>query len=483
MKQSIHTFILIAIFMAIAGIKINAQEPANLLSRIMNSPDRLLEEVNKKTEKISDRLSTESGKYLLRMAREERRLRRKLARTDSLAAERIFGESETKYETLHQQLNNTSETSLSQQQSYLPHLDSLQTAIKFLDETKGMTDGSAGANAALKETIGKMNQLQNKFSQADKIKEYLAERRQFLQDRLAAFGLRKELTKLKQQVYYYQATLQSYKQALNDPTQLEARVMGILQKTTVFENFFRNHSQLAGMFRLPETTTANPVASFAGLQTRDGVQQQLVQRFGNLPDVQQMASQQVNEAQSQINQLKDKITKSASGNGESEMPDFKPNNQKTKSLLKRLEFGTNLQTVKSNYFFPSTSDIALSVGYKLNDKSVIGVGGSYKMGWGKDARHVTITSQGIGLRSFLDIKIKGNFWLSGGAEMNYRNQFDNFEVLRNYTPWQKSALLGLSKKYKVNKRIKGNIQLLYDFLNKQQIPRTQPIIFRTGYTL
>ena len=196
-----------------------------------------------------------------------------------------------------------------------------------------------------------------------------------------------------------------------------------------------------------------------------------------------MAVHQINEGQSQLNKLKDKITKLSSRSDDGEMPDFKPNRQKTKSFLKRMELGTNLQTVKSNNFFPSTSDLALSVGYKLNDKSTIGIGSSYKMGWGKDIRHISVTHQGIGLRSFVDVKLRGSIWISGGAEMNYRSQFSNFEILNDYTPWQKSALLGLSKKYQVSKKLKGNMQLLYDFLSKQQIPRTQPVVFRIGYTL
>ena len=85
------------------------------------------------------------------------------------------------------------------------------------------------------------------------------------------------------------------------------------------------------------------------------------------------------------------------------------------------------------------------------------------------------------MRSFVDYKLKGSIWLSGGADMNYRSAFYSFEILKEYSAWQKSALLGVSKKYQVNSRLKGNMQVLYDFLWKQQVPRTQPVIFRLGY--
>lgn len=481
MKQSLHALSLITIFMFFGDLKITAQDSTIINDKISSSPDKIFKKINAKTEAFNKKLLSQSDKYLNRIAREEQKLRRKLSRTDSAAAERIFGDAENQYSLLQQKIKNASGIVSNIPKKYLPHLDSLQTALQFLDKTKGLLQKNPQTDMLLKKALGNMDLLQEKFNQVDNIKQYMKQRRKFLQDQLGAYGLTKDLKKLQKQVYYYQAQVEEYKQVFNNPSLIEARALAMLRKTTLFKNFFREHSQLAGLFRLPETSQENPIAGFTGLQTRESVEQQLLQRFGSLPDVQQMAMHQINEGQSQLNQLKSKAGKLSSGNADAEMPDFKPNNQKTKPFIKRLELGTNLQTVKSNNFFPSTSDVALSLGYKLNDKSTVGIGSSYKMGWGKDIRHISISHQGIGLRSFLDVKIKGSFWLSGGAEMNYRSQFSNFEILNDYTPWQKSALLGLSKKYRVSNKIKGNMQLMYDFIYKQQVPRTQPVVFRIGY--
>jgi hypothetical protein len=483
MKQSLHALSLITIFMFFGDLKITAQDSTIINDKISSCPDKIFKRINAKTEATNKKLLSQSNKYLNRMAREEQKLRRKLSRIDSAAAERIFGDAANQYSLLQQKIKNASGIVSNLPKKYLPHLDSLQTALQFLDKTKGLLQNNPQTDMLLKKALGNMDLLQEKFSQVDNIKQYMKQRRTFLKDQLGAYGLTKDLKKLQKQVYYYQVQVEEYKQAFNNPSLIEARVLAMLRKTTLFKNFFREHSQLAGLFRLPETSQGNPIAGFIGLQTRESVEQQLLQRFGSLPDVQQMAMHQINEGQSQLNQLKSKAGKLSSANADAEMPDFKPNNQKTKSFIKRLEVGTNLQTVKSNNFFPSTSDVALSLGYKLNDKSTIGIGSSYKMGWGKDIRHISISHQGIGLRSFLDVKIKGSFWLSGGAEMNYRSQFSNFEILNDYTPWQKSALLGLSKKYRVSNKLKGNMQLMYDFIYKQQVPRTQPLVFRIGYIL
>ena len=245
---------------------------------------------------------------------------------------------------------------------------------------------------------------------------------------------------------------------------------------------------LASLFRLPGDPD-DPVstASLAGLQTRasvNGLIQQQIAAGG--PDAQQQFQQNLQAAQSQMNELKNKINQLGSGSSDVEMPEgFKPNNQKTKSFLKRLELGTNIQSQKANGFLPTTSDIGLSIGYKLNEKSIVGAGVSYKIGWGQNIKHINITQQGAGIRFFVDYKIKGSFWLSGGYEMNYRTEFQNVEQLKDLNTWQQSGLFGLSKVVSLKSKFfkKTKLQLLWDLLSYQQAPRTQPVVFRIGYTI
>jgi hypothetical protein len=114
---------------------------------------------------------------------------------------------------------------------------------------------------------------------------------------------------------------------------------------------------------------------------------------------------------------------------------------------------------------------------------VIGAGASYKIGWGQDFNHISMSSQGASLRSYLDINIKKSWFASGGFEYNYQQPFDHlhFPKLDN---WQQSGLLGISKiislKTKVFKKTK--VQLLWDFLSYQQVPKAQPFKFRIGYS-
>jgi len=151
-------------------------------------------------------------------------------------------------------------------------------------------------------------------------------------------------------------------------------------------------------------------------------------------------------------------------------------------LLQRIQLGFDMQTQNSSYYVPALSTVALSAGYKLNSRSTVGIGVGYILGWGQPFEHIALSSQGASLRSFLDWKIKGSLWLSGGMEMNYLNAFTALSQLRSVSAWQSSALIGLMKQYKAGSR-NGNIQLLFDALYRQHIPQTQPLIFRVGYTL
>jgi hypothetical protein len=262
----------------------------------------------------------------------------------------------------------------------------------------------------------------------------------------------------------------------------------LLSETSLFQQFMSKYSELAALFPMPDNY-GTPQA-LAGLQTRMQVQQVIqTQLAGAGPNAQQVLQQNLQAAQQQLNTLKDKINKlggGGDGDMDMDMPSFKPNNQKTKSFLQRLEVGTNLQSTKSNYFFPTTTDMGLSIGYKLSDKSTIGIGGSYKVGWGKDIRNIVITSQGAALRSFLDVKIKGSFYVSGGYEYNYQPAIvaTSNGVDQKDLGWTQSGLVGISKVVSMKTKFfkKTKVQLLWDFLSQQQEPKTQAIKFRVGYS-
>jgi len=453
------------------------------LSSIEPVSNNYLESVSGQANKLEEKLGRKSQKALEQFQKQEERIKRKLFRIDSSKAASLFNNSSDQYKTLEEKLNKGLLS-----KDYNASLDTIVTSLKFLQQNPEWLSKAKDAKDKLKDALGKVNGLQSRFQKAEEIKKFLKERRQYLKEQLIHLGFTKELKHLSKQVYYYSQQLNEYKEVFKDHKKAEKKALELLSKTKFFKDFLHTNSELAFLFRLPGNPN-DPVtqASLAGLQTRAQVNGLIQQRLAaGGAGAQAQFQQNVHQAQNQLNQLKNKLSQLGGGSSDFEMPEgFKPNNQKTKSFFKRLELGTNIQSQKSNGSFPTTTDLGLSIGYKLNDKNTLGIGASYKMGLGKDIRHVHVTHQGVGLRSFADWKIKGSFWLSGGYEMNYRSEFRSIDALKDFSSWQRSGLIGVSKVVALKTKFfeKSKLQLLWDFLSYNQVPRTQPILFRIGYSL
>jgi hypothetical protein len=446
---------------------------------------------------LQSKLNKRSAKLLHKMQRQENKLHNKLIAADSIKAKALFTEDIKKqYADLQSNLATTNEKlKRFPLKEYVPGIDSIQTAISFLTKNPNLPTEQLKQVQALSE---KLKGLQNEMQKANDIQSFVREREAQLKEQLLNSGFAKQLKGINKEVYYYQAQLQEYKALLNDKDKLTQKLLETVRTLPAFQKFWQKNSYLAALFPAP-SNSAGGGGQLAGLQTRTSVQASINQRMG-LPATSNPATsntgganplqQQLDAAQAQLNQLKNKLNKFSNGGGSSDMtmPDFKPNDQKTKSLLNRLEYGLNIQSEPGRYSLPAMSDIALTLGYKLSDTKRFGIGASYKVGWG-DIRHIHITNEGVGLRGYVDIKVPpvakgkilGGLWFSGGFEYNYLNSFRSIQELHdNVDVWQRSALLGISKKYKIGKK-EGNMQLLYDFLHNQQTPPGTALKFRLGY--
>jgi hypothetical protein len=451
-------------------------QDSSKIDKVISFPDELFSALNKKTSSIESKLDKKTDQYLSKLQKRENKLKRKLWKKDSLLAKELFNGVDEKYEQLKSNTGNLNKY----QSVYSGHLDSLSTSLSFLK------DNNLTNSPALQKSLEQYKELQQKLNASDQIKKYLAQRQQLLKQQFEKLGMVKELKRFRKDVYYYQQQVKEYKELFEDPNKIEQKLMELVMKLPQFKDFFAKNSMLGSLFALPGNNNSS-TASIQGLQTRAMINQSLIDRFGSSSAITQQLQQNVQSAQGQLSGLKNKLSSYSSGSygntGEGDIPGFKPNEQKTKSFLQRLEYGANVQSQKARYFFPVTSDIGLSLGYKLSDKSSLGVGASYKLGWGNNWSNIRVSHQGVGLRSYMDWKIKGSFYFSGGYEQNYRSLISSVDVLRDYSSWQTSGLVGVSKKYSISKKMKGEMKLLWDFMSYQQVPKTQPILFRVGYSL
>ena len=458
------------------------QDSLSTVDKILNFPNKVLEKITKKATTLEDKLVSYSEKALAKLEKQEQKLKRKLAKKDSLAALQVFGDIENKYKQLRAQLSNQ-ENKLNRFKEYSSGIDTLKTAMNFLSQHANTLLANNPQAGQLNDALKSVKGFEDKLQGTEAIRKYLKERRQQLKEQLRKFGLAKQFQQYNKRAFYYSQQIREFESILKDPQKRERKAIELITRLPLFQKFFREHSELAALFPLPDNF-GTPMA-LQGLQSRASVQgmiQQQLQSGG--PNAQAMMQQNIAAAQNQLRQWKDKVNQLGGMNSDEEIPDFKVNTEKTKSFWKRITYGTDMQNTKGTTFIPSTTDLSLLVGYKKSDIIIFGIGGAYKMGWKGTFNHLTLTHEGVSIRSFIDWKLpKGNFYISGGYEQNYQKQFNNIQQLKRIDFWSQNCLLGISKSYNVGKKWKGNMKLLYDFLYKTHAPQTQPILFRFGYSL
>ena len=440
---------------------------------LQNLPSKYLKEVGGKIEKYNNRIRSKTEKTLARLSRWENKIQLLLQKVDPEAARRLFGNGQTSFSTLLRNIEQGKEIADNYKAKYDDYRDKLTTSLKYLDRV-------GGVDKVIKVEKG-LEVLEENVRNSEALEEFIRQRKKQLMDEAFKYiGKSKYLSRISKESWYYVETLRNYKEIFGDKKKAEETALKILNRIPAFEKFAAQNSILGSLFNAPPGY--NP-QNLEGLQTRASVNT-LIQSslYAGGSNARQIFNQHMQQAQAELNQIRDKIIQA--GGNYREIPDFKPTAMKTKTSKQRLELGTDLQFVKSNSVLPSIVNLGITLGYKLNDKSVIGLGASYKMGMGT-LQHISITHQGIGLRSFVDWKMKKQFFISGGFEMNYLPGIDPavLNPILRIGDWQKAGLIGLSKKIPLKTKFSKctKLQLLYDILARTHIPLSQPVIFRIGY--
>lgn len=466
------------------SVCVNAQIDSSLASLTRTLPGtNALSDIQEYYTKSAGQLNQKLVASLERFQKLENKIQKRIARTDSSLAGKLFQNVEAKYAELQSAIQSPLQSLKNKKISqYIPLLDSLQTGFSFLSRSAPQLIGiSQEQQQAFAGLSNQLRNFQSELQKVSDVKAFLKNREMLLRDQLAKLGDYRQLKQLNKELFYYTQQWNEFKSLLNDPDKACKRILFLLRDNNDFKKFMASNSVLSDLFQVPGSA-GNSASAIPGLQTVMGVQQQVGMNLGGTGvNPSQFIAQQTQMASQELTKWKDKLNSLGGGADELEMPNFTPNQQKTKSFWKRMEWGMNFQSVRSRGFLPVTTDVAFTAGYKINDKSTIGVGTGLKIGWGNNLNNVKLSGQGLSLRTFLDMRLKGNFWLTGGFEKNYMQEFQRIEQLKMVDSWQTSALVGVTKKYKLGKK-NGNLQLLWDMLSYQQIPVAQPIKFRIGFT-
>src|SRR5579863_1688935 len=372
----------LAVGLCLALTVTHAQNVDSAIGKVTNFPSKLFNRISGQTSNMNQQLTRQTERYLQKMSRKETKLRAQLYRKDSAKAAALYpNDPQQQYATLIAKFRQDSSRVFSSMgPEYLPHVDSLNGMLGFLSRNPSLLKGGIPEQAQVQAALAQVQQLQAKLQQADAIKQFIQARKAQIQQYLSQYsslpsGVGNTLQGYNKEAYYYAEQIREYRQMLNDPDKMIQTAMGLLQKLPAFNSFMQKNSFLAGLFTVPGGYGNSDGA--AGFQTRDQVMAMIQSQVsqggsGGMGAIQNS----LNTAQQDINNLHNKLSSLGGGSGDMDMPNFKPNDQHTKTFLQRLEYGTYFQTTPATTYYPSYSDLGLTLSYKLGHQNLIGVGAS-----------------------------------------------------------------------------------------------------------
>ena len=484
MRMFVQRILSILMLMALYSL---ARSQDTLINQKLSSvlPNYLIS-VRQRSNDLQQAIGKKEGEYVSKLQRIEGKLFERLRLIDSVTAKGQLEQSSMLYSQWKQRIQAALAPGGRQ---YVPHLDTLGTTLNYLESNPDLLKGISGGAGNLTQAIASVNALQSRMDQTVQMEDFVNQRQTQIKDILSQYnnlpsGLENQSKQFQQSAYYFGQQITEYKAILSSPKAAEQKAISVLSQMPACQRYLQNNSMLAALFRVPDNYSSSD--ALAGLQTREQLQGDLQARMssGSGGGGEQFVQQKIQAAQQQLSQLKNRLNlPGLSGlQGNAPMPAFKPNSQHTKSIFQRLEYGANIQMEQAGGIWPATANLALLVGYKLSDQASFGVGMNYIAGLGDGIDHIVLSNQGVGWRSYFDFKAKKGIWITGGYEYNYMYAFKSLAQLKEPDLWQKSALLGVEKKYRLSKGRENNIQLLYDFLYKQHIPQSQPVVLRIGYS-
>jgi hypothetical protein len=378
----------LAVVLCLAVTVAHTQSVDSITSKLANFPTRLFSKITGKTASMQQQLTRQTERYLRRMARQEEKLRARLYRTDSIKAAALYPQDpKQQYAAMLQKFKqDSSRVFTSMGPEYLPRVDSLQGALSFLTKNPSLVNANPALQLKMQGSLAQFQQLQGKLQAADAIKQFIQSRKAQIQQALSGYthlpsGISNALAGYKKQAYFYSDQIRAYRATLNDPTKMTQTALALLNKVPAFSGFMKKNSFLSGLLGVPPDYGTNQ--GLVGLQTREQVMSMIQSKIGNGsggggagPATLQNS---LNTAKQSITKLQNKLSKLGGGGGGMDVPEFKPSDQRTRTFLNRLQYGFNLQTTQGSYYFPSYSDLGLSLGYNLGHSNSIGIGASYEL--------------------------------------------------------------------------------------------------------
>lgn len=460
-------FILLWLYISIPAI---AQEEDAIVSskgrQYINGNIKRLAVYNRKTDRLQARL-------LARLKKRENKFARHLKKNDSALYAR-FHQRPVSFDSIgHIEKKKLPASSLK-----VPRIDSLNAINKFIT---GQVPTNQGAETS--DFGSRLKDQKTKLLGNQQVNLLIEQRLSFLKSmntdpktKLNGLG------GMDKQVFYAKLKIQALKEISEDPSKVEEQALEYLQGEEGFDKLLQdasgnNSNDLAGK--------SVDELERMGYQTKRQVTAQLQGKLGSgLSNVQQnMAGQlknytdklkDVKSVQTSIKQAKQSATQLKNV----EKPAFKANPMRGKPFMQRIEKQYNWQANRSTLDGkPATLQLSGMAGFKHTSKLSYGVGLSLVTGLGQNWKHVKISFEGLGLRSYSAWQWNYGIGAYAGYERNYKQEaFTNSQVEKIASQYSKhetklyydAVLIGLTKTYRISDKLNGSVQVLYDILWREK---------------
>jgi hypothetical protein len=363
-------------------------------------------------------------------------------------------------------------------------VDSLKGVQSFLQSKSPYNDDLSGGYSS---KLGNVNKELNYRSYINDLINKRAKNLKHIGS-LTKSGNISAFTSIEKQVFYGKAKMKAYKDMAEEPSKAEDKVLEYLEGVPGFDKQMDKASMGEGisMQSLSADATSADLEKM-GFQTKRQMQSSLSQKLGgNLSGATAQMSKGLKTFQSKVADIKN--TRQGVRNLRNiNKPSFKVNPMRGTPFWKRIEKQYNWQTVRPTLDgTPAMLEVAAMAGFKHTPRLSYGLGIATSIGLGQSWSAIRFTWEGLGLRSYAAWQWQYGIGAYAGYERTYKQatftgnnekSLDLSLTTHSNDKWSESVLIGLTKKYNINTKWNGAIQVLYDIWWQQKGLRS-PIVLR-----
>jgi len=428
-------------------------------------------------DKYSKRLERTQQQLLKKLNRKEQRLAGRLQHNDSIAYSRLQAQSLSFDSILQLSRHPDSATFAAKAlKGGQKSVDSLKGVLRFIQGKAGRIAGNTTVDAELPGYSKELSELQGKLSYQQYITELTQQHAKSLE---GIAGGKHGITGISKELFYAKSKISEWKKMADDPSKAEELALEYLQGTRGFDASMKSALSGGQGKGMAGATSADDLEKM-GFQTKRMMNDALKQKFGNnLSAVQGSMGKDVKQWQDKATGLQKDIKETAQSvrNLKSTgKPEFKVNPMRGKPFWLRIEKqysfnSSRATTLTDGSRRPAILTLSASAAYRHTPKLSTGIGLAGDLGLGENWSTIRFSFQGIGFRTFLSWELIYGVGVYGGYERTYkeyafRGANDAIPLDRNFIhsthSYHEAVLLGLTKKYKINSKWNGAIQLMYD---------------------